>query len=55
MRALADRMNVIQSAISDVKEVAKFKTFGKDITTGLTNFICEKVDLTLLSEFRKDY
>jgi hypothetical protein len=41
--------------MEDVKELAKFKAFGKDIHEGLLTSLTEKIDLTLLNDFRTDY
>ena len=48
-------MALWQENLEAVKEILKFKTYGKSIMDGLQNYLTEKVDLNLLSEFRKDY
>ena len=48
-------MTIMQGHLDNVKEIEKFKAYGKTLVVGMENYLTEKVDLTLLQEFRKDY
>jgi len=50
-----DKINVVMANMEDVKEISKFKAHGKDIVDGLLNTLSEKIDMTLLNDFRSDY
>ena len=38
--------------MEDVREISKFKKHGKDIIDGLLNTLTEKIDMSLLNDFR---
>jgi hypothetical protein len=52
---ITERVNVLQTAINEIEEIAKFKMYGKTIMDGLTSVLTEKIDLGLLSDIRNDY
>ena len=48
-------MGVIQKGLEDIKDISKFKTYGKSLYEGIINCLTEKVDIHLLSDIRKQY